>query len=519
MNDKELDRLLLEEAAGLPPPEDVVAACNPWREAMTRILLGLALGTFRLEFLYLQYLLPLLGAVLLYLGCRSLRESGVWFRLCWVLSGGLLGLHMARDVLGATPVLEWIAGRPALDLALAGIFTAVNVVLLAALRKGVREQFSAAGDRPRDWLGRGLAVYLLSVAAAVWTQLVPGTQPGMIGVQITNEWLYYGRAAAFIALRIYLLVCIYRQGEALAGRGYGVVPAPVRLSARGVVLLAFGLVLAAIPAALFLSCRESPAPETQAAPLTREQRLVRQRLEELGLPETVAAALDGAELERLEGAEQVIPGAWFDTSAGSREVPRMEGSAVVEALGDGEAELSVWFVLLPDGRVRAIHFFRCRALPSLRLQEQFTADPSGYFATGDFAGRLLFDREGTVWEAQVELRLGGGETAEELPEWSAWIHSDELEKFGRLHLSPWFSFAIPRGAEEARGYLSYTISPDPEPEQGTWGDAAYSFLRHQSRLLHYPYVSLDALGGEPYGADYGPMETVWAAFDGTFPKK
>lgn len=46
-----------------------------WLTALCRILWGLALCTFRLEVFYLQYLLPLLGATLLYLGYRSLRRE------------------------------------------------------------------------------------------------------------------------------------------------------------------------------------------------------------------------------------------------------------------------------------------------------------------------------------------------------------------------------------------------------------------------------------------------------------
>ena len=49
-----------------------------WHSAVGRILWGLALCTFRLEVFYLQYLLPLLGATLLYLGYRSRAGAVVW---------------------------------------------------------------------------------------------------------------------------------------------------------------------------------------------------------------------------------------------------------------------------------------------------------------------------------------------------------------------------------------------------------------------------------------------------------
>ena len=51
----------------------------------------------------------------MYLGYRSLRRENPWFRLCWGLSGLLLAIHIALDILAATPVMGWIAGNPAVN--------------------------------------------------------------------------------------------------------------------------------------------------------------------------------------------------------------------------------------------------------------------------------------------------------------------------------------------------------------------------------------------------------------------
>ena len=82
MKQDEFDLRLTREMADLPPDPGEVQDYNPWQAAMSRILWGMALTTFRLEFFYLQYLLPLLGAALMYLGYRSLRRENPWFRLC-----------------------------------------------------------------------------------------------------------------------------------------------------------------------------------------------------------------------------------------------------------------------------------------------------------------------------------------------------------------------------------------------------------------------------------------------------
>ena len=94
MSPNEFDRRIAEDLSQLPPAPGEVESYTPWRAAMTKILWGMGLTTFRFEFFYLQYLLPLLGSALLYLGYRSLRRENRWFRL---------GL-----VLGMTSMVLWI---------------------------------------------------------------------------------------------------------------------------------------------------------------------------------------------------------------------------------------------------------------------------------------------------------------------------------------------------------------------------------------------------------------------------
>lgn len=149
----------------------------PWHSAVGRILWGLALCTFRLEVFYLQYLLPLLGATLLYLGYRSLRRENRWFHLGWIMAGIHLAVQMTVLVLGGTPVLDRIGAIPWLNWSLTWALQAVNLLMLLSLRQGSRTAFALLGGGegdetpPRDWLGRGLVAYVIAIAVALWCEL------------------------------------------------------------------------------------------------------------------------------------------------------------------------------------------------------------------------------------------------------------------------------------------------------------------------------------------------------------
>ena len=311
MRTDDFDRHIMEELSQIPPAE--LPRFTPWRPAMDRIVVGTALLTFRFQFFYLQYLLPLLGAVLVYLGYRSLRLENRWFRLGWLLSALLLASHMALDVLAATPVMAMLAASPAVDGTLTWLLQGASLLMLLALWRGTRAVFLSSGTEnlPRDWLGQGLLCHLLALAVALWDQLVPASQPGLLGLSITNEWLYYGRPIFMILLELRFLICIYRQSETLSGFGYHISPVPVRLSSRTVLAGSFAAVLLSLPIALWVS-GHIPTSGKPAALLTPEQAAVQAQLVSLGLPEdgVISAAFLGGALLDLTGRAGEDP--WFD---------------------------------------------------------------------------------------------------------------------------------------------------------------------------------------------------------------
>lgn len=148
MTGPEQDRLdeMIEQGLGdIVPGEGVVEEVNPWREPIGRIAAGMALTGITLNFLYLQYLLPTLGAALQYLGFRTLRRSGPAFRIAWGLSLVELVWHAVWLMLSASP---WrLEGMTAYTLGLAGM--AVQIARLLLLRAGLRDVCRRAEVEPQ----------------------------------------------------------------------------------------------------------------------------------------------------------------------------------------------------------------------------------------------------------------------------------------------------------------------------------------------------------------------------------
>lgn len=488
MSPNEFDRSLMEDLSQLPPAPGEVESYTPWRAAMTKILWGMGLTTFRFEFFYLQYILPLLGAALLYLGYRTLRRENRWFRLCWVLSGVLLAVHMATDILTATPVMGWIIQNPALQWGLTWLLQGMNLLMLFSLWRGTRTAFAVVGEKqPKDWLAQGFVCYLLALALALWAELVPASEAGLIGITITNDWLYYGRPILFIALEIRLLWCIAQQSAALADRGYAITPVPVRFTPTVFLSGVFAVVLLSSIAALWLSSR---APALEAQPLSavhaEEYSSVRAHLVDLGMDADLANSLDEAELERCRAALAVYDMPLYH-AYGEHTYNRENetGRADVEYV-----TLRSWAVQLPGDQARYYLTFRWLQNPEHNIREGLTGDPTSYFPSYDFSARILWDQDGQTWSAAPTVHLGGGETPEELPDWALEWYDYELENLGHLAYIPWCQFSFPADSENRWGWMAW--SEDFTGWQERHNSLYYEpslFYRHQISWLRYPYYS------------------------------
>lgn len=529
MTQNEFDRFLMDEVSQLPPSKDMVSTATPWQSAMEKIMWGMALNTFKLEFFYLQYILPLLGSVLMYLGFRSLRKENIWFKLCWGITSFSLVWQILWDVLSATPItqaIEQIVNDPPLFWPLTIAANLFSLARFFFLRAGIRQAFTASGgSSPKDWIGRAIAAHLTCFAIALWSTLVPLTEPGaFFGPQIMDEWkwLYYGRSIAFIALEIYVLVCISRQTKALAGLGYDITPVPVKFTSRAVLVGVFAAVLLAIPPVSYLGSHVS-MPEAQILEqnLTQQQEVTKNRLVAMGLPQDLADILDESELDACAGAISVQEPIYITTYLkGDYDNSDHDNFAVIPFAGL-EVRLSVWDAVLPGQRVRTYQWLEYTQMPDVRLQEQFSVDPSGNYPNADFAARLVWMEEGVPYVCTPAVHLAGGTTREELDAigWAGIIFPESIEREldrlgGRLHFSPWIDYSIPKKAETMQGYLAYTTDISSEfdkPSEYGFYDFCYYAIRHQSGFLKYPFGDLSDLGGATGSYMNTPGESLYGS--------
>lgn len=411
-DDLRFAQMMREDASALPPPEKI----NPWQMAMTQVLWGFGLSTITLNFLYLDYILPALGAVLLVLGFRTLRRENRPLRWCYILSIAKLLVCAAGDVLAALPVKVELPG--------AYISTAVTLVLYICLWRGMVEVSRAAGAEKA-------AAPAAGAMALFYALLLP---LALIGLQ---GWLL---VMPILIVYAAILRNMWKLTRSLENMGYAITAAPVRLPGWAVLWGSLAAMLAAVLLTAFLGQRYPMDWHTRDdAP---QDETIRQQLLAKGFPSYVLDDLTAEEVSRMAGAVRVyrqVERLYSDTDhrtittthyMSDPDRPLVYDHTITDVDGEGERHYTYVYrvydtleqtmthvaVELPeqDGvrRYIYIHHLTYDTQPSPRLTEALELWPAYQFRDswapgGAVSGRLLCERSGGEQTAPFYSLTGG----------------------------------------------------------------------------------------------------------------
>lgn len=107
-------------------------------EFVKNIAIGFMLTVMTFNFLWLQYILPAIGAVLLYNGFREIKKENKGFNIAWVFSVINLGLNILNLIYVSTPLSLNLKYRWSMVV----ISTVFQLTFLIFFRKGVKEIFN-----------------------------------------------------------------------------------------------------------------------------------------------------------------------------------------------------------------------------------------------------------------------------------------------------------------------------------------------------------------------------------------
>ena len=501
-DDLRFDELLQEDAAALPPPSD--GAVNPWQMAMGQILWGMGLTTITLNILYLDYILPALGAVLLVLGFRTLRRENKPLGWCYKLALAALLLRGVIYVLLALPM--------ELGNTLAYCTALVTLALYICLWRGMVGVSRRAGaEKP--------AAPAAGAMAVLYGLLLPLAYIGLEG------WLL---VVPLLVIYIVILRSMAKLSRSLADTGYVITAAPVRLPGWAVLWGSLGLLLAAILLAAFLGQRYPT--DWQAREDAPQDETIRQQLLAKGFPSYVLDDLTADEVSCMADAVRVyrqVERLYSDTDyrtittahyMSDPDRPLVFDRTITDVDGEGERHYTYVYrvydtleqtmthvaVELPeeDGvrRYIYIHHLTYDTQPSPRLTEALELWPAwqveiGWTPGGAVSGRLLCERSGGEQTAPFYSLTGGSQQITDIfgTRWEQQITA---------------LWSRPVHAEKIRAYVFY----DALRLEDSWVIESWTNYARQTAPV-YPYRDAITLW-RSYGSDaYDLRQNALQVFD------
>lgn len=474
MEDQQFDRAL-QSCLNEAPQPDIVQHVLPWKRAIDQILAGVTLRVVVLQFWHLNYILPTIGTLLLFLGFRALRWENRWLAFGWVISGVQLIQVMVSLILNTTIYSLAAGGSGSLVhlILLQSVSIALQLLQLLALWRGLLAVQKKAGVTP----------YAPSAFALLcW-------YAALVALALTNGggWLLLGMLGVYVCL----VVSIYRIEKEVDLAGYALRPVPVHLSDQ-TVAIALGVVLLLGSVCGYLFFRRypmqwQPVEQSQSEKATQ----IRGQLQALGAPDYVLADLTEEELLSCEGGLRVYvdvkthpmqQSSWTSIRAASP----FQSKPSVQPTAQEPQDLRVTGVAiqLPGDRERwkLIQHFEWLVPPDFCGTESIHLLPTYYVAlstawskAGEFSGRLLYHQGEQVFAADY-YHFGPASSA---------LHRSFQDNSPPDELSAVFS--LPRDGQRQRGYFCYTVQAMSE---GYIVDSWFGYT-HQTHWLQYPVQTAD----------------------------
>lgn len=445
-NEKQLEQMLCEHLSETTLT-GALTDINPFREAVSKVIAGLVLTTFTLQFLYLNYILPTIGVMLIYLGMRTLRSGNGYFRGGWLLSLLRVILVSFQLLVTVTPY-SGILGDWSLWLG-----QGIHMGFLFCLGMGIRKAGLQAGlEHPKmaTWPVMVWQVVFLGIAMV-------GSGSWTILILLVVSWINLVRR-------------ICRCADDLETVGYGMPASPVWFSAKPM-LLTYLVLLVIAMTGLSLMANYTPVDaETVDASAftgaTESASAVRRELIEKGFPEEMLSQILDEDLEDLGEVKAVICGVQDDTGLlnADEKKEQIRTSTVAVCTADHRMKLFSSFTYL-DGKRAGIR--DCAEIIYPRGEA---------FNYEDICGRIFFREENVILQSRLLIQ-----EKEEEYLWFGDISRNETAET---------VYSFPPFSKEQRGYLCWWIVPEAGMYMEDYDFNVYISYYLQKRFFILPYADL-----------------------------
>ncbi len=445
LSDEQLERLLEKSAAAVEqPPVEVVQDVTPWRRAMERIIVGTALNLLTLNFLLLNYILPVIGLTMLLLGFRALRRENGWCKVAYLLSIYRCCFAVFTLIGNATVyrLPETVTG-----LLAQGNFAAQLLVYVCLWRALIAVQKKAGVEVGAPGAG-GLII---------WNVVLLG-----LAMVRYSGWLVL---IGLVVVYIILLRTLAETAKTLDEAGYDVTIAPVRVPDAWISgAIAFALA-AGILLGHFFGTGYRMDWQLRDETTTAETTAIKDELLALGYPDHALADLSTEDLLACRGAKNIVADTDSEWDDHERVTGTMRHTGVAVELANSQWRFFHHFHWRKASDGTAPQFYGTEAIQLYPVYQMW----EGWSPGGEMGGRVLYDKGDRTYTAPFAYLSADTYTANSF--------------FGSSTRTDIFAgFSLPRSFRNQRGYITYDAV---NLNKGYIIDSWFNYT-HQTASFLYP---------------------------------
>lgn len=395
---------------------------NPWHNPIKDITWGFIFTMMTLNFRGLQYILPIIGAGLLYIGFYDLRKENRELNNAWIFSIINMLANILSLIYGNTPLSVNFRNNTIMIIAL----TVFHVSFLIVFRKGLKKVFEKGDIRPRKDPILRMIIWRVSILVFAITEL------GKLWFISIPVILFY----------FYNFILLYKVCKELEKVKFENLNNTVRLKSKNHVLkYIIGCIFIFILCSLVsnhirLNSEEFTFPKTSQT---------RDMLVNMGLPEEIIKDISDSEVDMLKDATYVDVSSemlMFDSK--EKTVKEKFGTyKTIQEPGEINLKSTIIYVELKDDSMYGIEYFQWVG------GNAYWHD--GFKITGTeklelINGKLLYEKNGTNYSATIP-RLKNEIISE-----SDWFGNENQFKAiaGAVN--------YPFGSDNQRGYVFYRLN-------------------------------------------------------------
>lgn len=458
LNENDFENLLKNSLNDIPP-QNIIDEVSPYKDAIGHIVWGIGLTTITLNFLLLNYILPFIGAILMLLGFRSLRQENKWFFGGYILSIIRLIYVLSSLILNSTIYNEFMQESSfAYSL---GIFnTFVNLMIFICFWRALK----AVKKKSNIDIDTGFGLLFLYIILCVLAFLN-----------------YNGLILGIIFLIIYFLTLksLYNISSKIENAGYIIKTAEVKYSNEFVVkgILIFLAVCTIIGYVFFHSYNMN---WTEYKSENQTSSVI-----DLGFPEYILKDMSEEDIKELEGAKQVVVNVdEHPINKGRVEETKYHenGKTIThqQTVYDVK-ELKVTSIGVElENEWKIIHYFEWTHKPKFYGTESIQLWPAyrqyeHWALNSDITGYVFYDKNDTVYRADYAF-IGEQTYKKDTFMWGEQTNNDIFA-----------GFSMPNNGKNHRGYITYNIM-SLHPDKVCIVDSWFNYT-HQQSWLQYPVIT------------------------------